>query len=106
MTRKVWAAAENPLGIDMTVVDEAGLMEETGGTGAHVHIVIRVADMRAKPYPALAKRRFKVRCVDCREQCWFDPLSTPAPGLGTILCLRCLRVRLEQDPEGLGLGLG
>ena len=103
------------LGIPMTVVDEEAFMAETGGTGEHIYLVVRVADAEIiealqPPWPALEARRFKVRCIDCRELCWCDPKSNIAPGLGQIVCMRCLLRRngredsvIEYDAEMMKL---
>lgn len=89
-------------GIPVTIVDEEALMTDTNGTGAHTHMVVRVADAaiteaKCPVWPALAARRFKIPCIDCRELCWFDPQSTPAPGLGQIVCIRCMLARNGDD---------
>ncbi len=74
-------------------------LEALAGEGS-IHLVVRVADMVAEPYPALAARRFKAPCADCRELCWLDPKSLVTPS-ALIVCFRCLPNHLRDEQEGV-----
>lgn len=90
----------NFLGVEFEVVNYDTLMAQTNGTGAHTLMVTRVVDCDDRLiYPALAARRFKIRCHVCREVCWIDPMSSPAPGLARIVCVQCLLEELEKRNE-------
>lgn len=65
-----------------------------------IHLVNRVADMVAEPYPALAARRFKTPCADCRELCWLDPKSLAEPS-ALVVCFHCLPNHLGDEKDGL-----
>ncbi len=75
------------------VTDAAGLKQLTGGTGEHVHMVLRCADERRPPRDALVARRTTVRCQDCRALCWYDPESALLPSLAEIVCVQCCMAR-------------
>lgn len=84
---------ENVFGIPVTVVTEAELLAETDGTGRHVKLLPRVADMAGvQVWPALAHRRYKVLCERCGEVCWNDPASSIYPAGEEHVCTVCFGV--------------
>lgn len=81
----------NVFGIPVTVVNEAELIDATGGTGRHVKMLIRVADMDdTLTWPALRARRYRVLCERCREVCWNDPAASIYPAGEEHVCTRCM----------------
>jgi hypothetical protein len=83
----------------MSFVDEADLLERTGGTGEHIHMVLRVADERRPPSNALVARRITVRCKDCGAVCWYDPDSALLASRAEIVCIQCCAVRGAAKKE-------
>lgn len=82
------------------IVDEAGLLERTNGTGEHVHMVLRVTDEIKLPPPYLVARRIKVRCKECRALCWYDPESALLASRAEILCIQCVLARAARETSG------
>lgn len=79
-------------------INESQLSALTGGTLAHVHLVIPMDQMtRNQMYPELAVRAMVQPCTRCGGRCWFDTQSTVAPGFGTVICYECA----IADPDGL-----
>lgn len=62
------------------------------------YVMTRVADAVGDPvWPTLAKRRYRVLCEQCREICWFDPMSFGRlPDHVRRICMQCLVKNLEE----------
>jgi hypothetical protein len=86
----------NVFGLTMTTGTNEELEAEAEAEGKRVyHVVLRVADEKVPPYPALAERRFKTLCTDCRQICWIDPVSLVIP-TALVVCTQCMLVRVEE----------
>lgn len=87
------------------VANEDQLLELTGGTGEHLHLVPRVDDPgNGTMSPALTARRLRVPCETCGHICWYDPDCMMAPEGLTFICIQCLVLKMKElapMPEGM-----
>lgn len=97
MKRKV-----NVFGIELSTVNEQQLLAETGGTGRHVVLCVRVAELpNGVPWPRVRARSFKTRCSRCRELIWHDPQASPYPIGASLVCMTCFMAASDEERKEL-----
>lgn len=94
---------EEPEIFDLPIVDTERLLAAQGHL-RHTMLVSRVADFEGRTdwgSPALQERRRTRPCDSCGEECFYDPLSSPAPTAATYVCIQCLEARHVFKRMGL-----